>query len=132
MGGAILVLMAVRALGSALGNPVAEARQDIHRPGGPARAFATMVALTLTNPATILSFAALFASIGAGTGGPTGALLVVAGVFIGSVTWWAILTGVVAGLRARLTPGVVRALNVGSAVIIGAFGVAAMALGIAG
>ncbi len=132
MGGAILVLMAVRALGSALGNPVAEAQQDVHRPGGPARGFLTMVALTLTNPATILSFGALFASIGAGTGGPAGAMLVVTGVFIGSVTWWAILTGVVAGLRARLTPGVVRALNVGAALVIGAFGVAAMAIGIAG
>ena len=132
MGGAILVLMAVRALGSALGSPVAETQQDTPRPGGPARGFVTMVALTLTNPATILSFAALFASIGAGTGGPVGALLVVAGVFTGSVTWWAMLTGLVAGLRARLTQGVVRALNVGSALIIGTFGVAAMAIGIAG
>ena len=63
-----------------------------------------MVALTLTNPATILSFAALFASIGAGTGGAGGATAVVAGVFLGSVAWWAILTGVVARLRARMTP----------------------------
>jgi len=39
-----------------------------------------MVALTLTNPATILSFGALFASIGAGTGGPAGAMSVVLGV----------------------------------------------------
>ena len=57
---------------------------------------------------------------------------VVAGVFTGSVAWWAMLTGGVAGLRARLTPGVVRGLNVVSALVIGAFGVAAMALGVAG
>ena len=99
---------------------------------GPVTAFATMVGLTLTNPATILSFAALFASIGAGTGGPAGAFLVVAGVFAGSVAWWAILTGAVAGLRARLTPGIVRGFNVVSALAIGAFGIVAMALGIAG
>jgi putative LysE/RhtB family amino acid efflux pump len=91
-----------------------------------------MVALTLTNPTTILSFAALFASIGAGTGGASGAAAVVAGVFLGSVAWWAILTGAVAALRARVTPRVVRALNVVAAVAIGAFGVVAIALGVAG
>lgn len=91
-----------------------------------------MVGLALTNPATILSFAALFASIGVGTGGPAGAATILVGVFLGSVAWWAILTGLVAGLRARLTPRVVRGLNVASAVIIGGFGVVAIALGIAG
>jgi putative LysE/RhtB family amino acid efflux pump len=90
-----------------------------------------MVGLTLTNPATILSFAALFASIGAGTGGPAGAALVVAGVFTGSSAWWAVLTGIVARLRARLTTGIVRGLNTVSALVIGAFGIAAMAIGLA-
>ena len=74
-----------------------------------------MVGLTLTNPATILAFAALFASIGAGTGGASGAAAVVAGVFLGSVAWWALLTGLVAGLRARLTPRAIRWLNIVSA-----------------
>ena len=91
-----------------------------------------MVGLTLTNPATILAFAALFASIGAGTGGASGAVAVVAGVFLGSVAWWALLTGLVAGLRARLTPGVIRWLNIVSAVAIGAFGVIAIAIGLGG
>jgi putative LysE/RhtB family amino acid efflux pump len=89
-----------------------------------------MVGLTATNPATILSFAALFASIRAGTDGPGGATLVVLGVFTGSVGWWAILTGVTAGLRTRLTPPIIRGLNVGSALVIGAFGVAAIVFGI--
>lgn len=132
VGGAILVLLAVRSLGSALAVPALVAQQEVRRADRPVSAYATMVALTLTNPATILSFGALFASIGAGTGGPAGAVLVVAGVFLGSVAWWAILTGVVAGLRARLTPGVVRALNVGWALVIGAFGVVAITLGISG
>jgi putative LysE/RhtB family amino acid efflux pump len=56
----------------------------------------------------------------------------VAGVFAGSVAWWAILTSSIALLRARLTPRVVRWLNIVSAVVIGAFGVVAIALGIAG
>ncbi len=100
--------------------------------GGRGAAYASMVGLTLTNPATILSFAALFASIGSGTGGPAGAVLVVAGVFAGSIAWWAILTGAVAGLRTRLTPRVVRGFNVVSALAIGAFGIVAIALGLAG
>src|SRR5688572_4679029 len=95
--------------------PVPAARPEQGRLGGPLGVWGSMVALTATNPATILSFAALFASIGAGTGGPAGAATVVAGVFLGSVAWWALLTGIVAGLRARLTPRVVRALNIGSA-----------------
>lgn len=132
VGGAILLVMAVRAFRAALTGPAAEARSDGRRPNGLVTAFATMVGLTLTNPATILAFVALFASIGAGTGGPAGAALVVAGVFTGSVTWWVVLTGVVAGLRARLTPGIVRGLNLVSALVIAAFGVSAMALGIAG
>jgi threonine/homoserine/homoserine lactone efflux protein len=131
IGGMVLLLLAARSLRAALSGPPAEARTERRRLDGPAVAFATMVGLTLTNPATILSFAALFASIGAGTGGPAGAAMVVAGVFTGSVAWWVLLTGVVAGLRARLTPRVIRGLNIVSALVIGVFGVAAILLGLA-
>ena len=40
------------------------------------------------------------------------------------------LTGAVAALRARLTPRVVRWLNIASAALIGAFGVVAIAIGL--
>jgi len=156
VGGAVLVIMAARTLRVALTGSIAREPPDEggrsdpwaspdardppdagvssvpRRRDGPLAAFSTMVGLTLTNPATILSFAALFASIGAGTGGPGGALLVVAGVFAGSVAWWAMLTGAVTVFRARLTPGVVRGFNVVSALAIGAFGVVAIGLGLAG
>jgi threonine/homoserine/homoserine lactone efflux protein len=133
LGGVVLLLLAARAL-----RDVAEvdgpdaAWSDPAARGRPLVGWATMVGLTLANPATILSFAALFASIGAGTGGAGGAVAVVGGVFLGSVAWWALLTGVVAGLRARMTPRVVRGLNVASAAIIGAFGVVAIAIGLTG
>jgi threonine/homoserine/homoserine lactone efflux protein len=133
VGGAVLVVLAVRSLRSALRSTgEATARADPGRLRSPLAAWASMVALTATNPATILSFAALFASIGAGTGGPAGAMSVVLGVFTGSVAWWALLTGLIAGLRARLTPRVVRRLNIASAAVIGGFGVIAIVLGIAG
>jgi threonine/homoserine/homoserine lactone efflux protein len=72
------------------------------RPGLVA-AFASIFGLTMTNPMTILSFAGLFAGLGlTGTGGADAALLVL-GVFLGSATWWVILTAVVAILRTRVT-----------------------------
>jgi threonine/homoserine/homoserine lactone efflux protein len=133
LGGAALVVMAIRALRSTLASDAAPvARSDSTRLDRPTAAWASMVGLTLTNPATILSFGALFASIGAGTGGPAGAAAVVAGVFLGSVAWWAILTFAVSSLRARLTPRVVRGINVVAALVIGAFGVGAIVLGLAG
>ncbi len=130
IGGTALLILAARALRDARSGAPIAARTDTGRLGSPLGAWASMVGLTLTNPATILSFAALFASIGAGTGGPGGAAAVVAGVFLGSVAWWGILTGVVAGLRARLTPRAIRGLNIASAVIIGGFGIAAIVLGL--
>jgi threonine/homoserine/homoserine lactone efflux protein len=132
-GGAVLVVLAIRSFRSALRSADGvTARAESRRLDSPIAAWASMVALTATNPATILSFAALFASIGAGTGGPAGAMSVVLGVFAGSVAWWALLTGVIAGLRARLTPRVVRWLNILSALVIGGFGVVAIWLGIRG
>ena len=135
IGGTVLVVLAVRSLLAVVpveGSAPPAARPDRGRLDNPLAAWASMVALTATNPATILSFAALFASIGAGTGGGGGALAVVVGVFTGSVAWWALLTGVIAGLRARMTPRVVRWLNIVSAALIGGFGVVAIVIGIAG
>ena len=126
----MLVVLALRVLRAALrGTGETTAPPEGRRLDSPVTAWASMVGLTATNPATILSFAALFASIGAGTGGPAGAMAVVLGVFTGSIAWWALLTGLVAGLRARLTPRVVRRLNIVSAAVIGGFGVIAITLG---
>ncbi|MCF3935154.1 LysE family translocator [Acuticoccus sp. M5D2P5] len=59
--------------------------------------------LTITNPMTILSFAAIFAGLGLASGtGAGGAALVVSGVFAGSMLWWCVLSGGVALARHRL------------------------------
>jgi putative LysE/RhtB family amino acid efflux pump len=139
LGGMLLLVLATRALRDALG-PTPSGRDpqpDLVAPGAAGRrdargAWLTMVALTLTNPATILSFAALFASIGASAEGLAGATAVVAGVFTGSIAWWGLLTGVVAGMRTRLTSTVVRGLTMMSALIVAGFGAAAIAIGISG
>lgn len=69
-------------------------------PGRLGRDFATSIFLTLTNPPTIIMFAAVFTAL-APEGGlnPAGALLTVAGVLLGSFVWWCILVALVSGLR---------------------------------
>lgn len=59
--------------------------------------------LTVTNPMTILTFAALFAGLGlAADAGAANAALVVVGVFAGSLLWWLVLSGGVALAREKL------------------------------
>lgn len=56
--------------------------------------YASTVFLTITNPMTILSFAAVFAGLGlADTGGHGPAVWMVAGVILGSALWWFALSG---------------------------------------
>ena len=89
--------------------------------------YISTLALTLTNPATILTFAAIFAGLGlAGTAGHAGAALLVLGVFLGSALWWLILSGGVALLRARFTARAMRAVNLVSGLLL--LGFAALAL----
>ena len=89
-------------------------------------AYVSTLALTITNPATIISFAALAATLGVGiSGGYVRPTVFVIGVSLGSLTWWCVLAGLVAGVRARITPRVVFIINTTSGVAIIALGLAA-------
>ncbi len=90
--------------------------------------YASTFLLTLTNPLTILSFAAIFAGIGVGAGrnSPLMAFLVVCGVFLGSALWWCLLTGSISLLRARFTPHWLLWINRISGCIIALFGLLAL------
>jgi threonine/homoserine/homoserine lactone efflux protein len=93
---------------------------------GLAWAYVSTLGLTITNPATIISFAALAATLGAGlSGGYLRPALVVVGVLLGSVTWWCVLAALAAGLRARITPRVVRGISTVSGLAIVGLGLAA-------
>jgi len=91
--------------------------------------YASTFLLTITNPLTIISFAAVFAGLGLGSGYDDlgSALLLVAGVFTGSALWWLLLSGGVSLLRGRITENGLRWVNRVSGVIITVFGVIALA-----
>jgi threonine/homoserine/homoserine lactone efflux protein len=92
------------------------------------RAYVSTLFLTLTNPLTILSFAAIFAGLGLANqqGNLTGSVLTVLGVFLGSTTWWVFLSGITSLVRGRLTLSAFRWVNRLSGVVIFGFGVAAI------
>jgi putative LysE/RhtB family amino acid efflux pump len=76
----------------------------------PCKAFLTALAGTASNPATIFSWAAIFAAASsAGTGrGSAAAVVLVLGVTAGSLTWGIVLALTVAGLRRRFGQGIMR------------------------
>jgi predicted secreted hydrolase/threonine/homoserine/homoserine lactone efflux protein len=87
--------------------------------------YASTLLLTLTNPLTILSFAAIFAGLGltAQAGSANQGLILVLGVFTGSATWWFVLSTLANVLRVRmLKPQGMRWINRISGVVIAGFG----------
>jgi threonine/homoserine/homoserine lactone efflux protein len=121
VGGLFLLWLAWRLLRSVPGAPASASRG-----GGLVGAYLTTLGLTLTNPMTILSFAALFVGLGVTAGDVAGAANLTIGVFIGSVTWWVVLIAIVGALRSRVTPTWLRRINVASGLLIGAFGIVAL------
>jgi threonine/homoserine/homoserine lactone efflux protein len=123
-GGIALVVLGLRTV---VDRPApAEAAPSTDR-SGLGWAYLSTLGLTITNPATILSFAALVATLGIGlSGGYLRPSLLVLGVFVGSATWWGVLAGLVAGLRTRVTPKLVRGISTLSGLAIVALGVLAI------
>jgi threonine/homoserine/homoserine lactone efflux protein len=124
IGGVVLVLLGVRIL--------MERRQRMEAapavtPRSLAWAYASTLGLTITNPATIISFAALAATLGLGTGGSlVRPALVVLGVLLGSAAWWIILVIGASLLRARMTPAVVGWISTVSGLAIAVLGILAV------
>lgn len=124
IGGLFLCYLGVRTFMTAPAHQPASARGK-----GLLGAYASTLVLTLTNPTTILSFAAVFSGLGLAntTSDYSLALLLVAGVFLGSALWWFVLSGGVSLLRARMTVGWLRWVNRLSGTIIAGFGLLALA-----
>lgn len=84
--------------------------------------------LTLTNPMTILSFAAVFAGFGlAGTtGSALSAGVLILGVYLGSAVWWLFLVGLFSLYRKRFQDQQLVWVNRISGTIITASGILAL------
>src|SRR5215213_809959 len=122
IGGLFLLWLAWRTVRSVPGS----AATATPRRGGLAGAYLSTLGLTLTNPMTILSFAALFVGLGVTGGDAAGATAVTLGVFLGSASWWVVLVAVVGVFRSRITPAGLRRVNIASGLLIGAFAVVAL------
>jgi threonine/homoserine/homoserine lactone efflux protein len=124
VGGLFLLYLGIRTL---FAKPASQSAQA--RGSGRLGAYASTFALTLANPMTILSFLGMFSAIlPAETALSTSASLsIVAGVFLGSATWWLTLSGLVGLLRERFTPAWMRWVNRISGLLIAGFSVKILA-----
>jgi len=129
VGGALLVWFGVHTILSPVAGKVEDG--DKAEPGASTlvRAMVSTFVLTITNPATLIAFASMFASFRALVGGANSyvdAGFVVAGVVGGSAGWWLCLTSVIGICHTRITDRTVRIINRGSGVLVALFGLAVL------
>lgn len=117
-GAALLLLLAWRTVRT----PLASTRASSGTAGVWA-AFGSTVLLTVTNPATIVSFIAVFGALAAGVGGSVSPVVMIVGVFLGSATWWLFLATLVAKTRHRFDDRWRRRIAIGSAAVLAVFAV---------
>ena len=103
----------------------------VHERAAPARdardllgLFGGTFVLTLSNPATILSFVAVFGALAGGLARSPSPALMVLGVALGSAAWWLLLTTLVARVRGHFTATWRRRVNRGSALLLAGFALA--------
>ncbi len=123
-GGGFLIYLGIKLL---LTQPK---KKQINQPDkSPWHACVTTFFLTLTNPATILSFIAIFAGLGLGTTQTNylAATFLVLGITFGSACWWLMLSsGVAFILHRKLGLKFLREINLFSGVVLLGFGVFAL------
>jgi threonine/homoserine/homoserine lactone efflux protein len=115
LGGIVIVWLGIRI---AMSRPAGPA-SDGERPGL-VGAFASIYALTMTNPLTIVLYAGIFAGIGLGAGGSfVDAAVLTLAVWAGSTLWWVVLCSFVAWFRGRVSSAVLLWVNrVSGAVLV--------------
>jgi threonine/homoserine/homoserine lactone efflux protein len=115
-GGAFLLWLAWRIWRA----PVAKQAAEVRGGSDLLRCFAGTFVLTLSNPATILSFVAVFGAL-AGRMAVNSPWVMIAGVLLGSGLWWLLLSTVVGRLRERFDAHWRRRVNLASAVVLAGF-----------
>ncbi len=119
IGGLYLLYLGIKAFRS-----VPESRKNSTKSSGWISAYLSTCVLTLTNPMTIFSFAAIFAGFGIGNANQSylSSSLLVVGVIIGSAIWWLLLSSAAGVLRHKFTTHYLRWVNRISGLVIMGFG----------
>jgi threonine/homoserine/homoserine lactone efflux protein len=116
-GGLFLIYLGVRTITAGGSDPAA------NRPRGALAGYSSTLLLTLANPMTIMSFAAVFAGLSfADAANYSAAAVLVGGVFAGSALWWLLLSAIVARARRHVSAAMMRTINRVCGAIIAAFG----------
>jgi threonine/homoserine/homoserine lactone efflux protein len=129
VGGALLVWFGVHTVLSPVAGKVEDGDKNDTGASNLVRAMVSSFVLTITNPATLIAFASMFASFHALVGGANSyvdAGFVVAGVVGGSAGWWLCLTSVIGIFHTRITDRTVRIINRGSGMLVAIFGLAVL------
>lgn len=123
-GGVVLIALGVISLRTGLALK-REALEAPDRLTGGRRPYLLGLGVTISNPSTIAGWLAISGGLLAnadidGTGAEDigEAALALAGVFVGSATWFAILAGLIAALHGRVGPPVLRGAAVVAAVLL--------------
>lgn len=124
LGGIFLLYLGARTFIAKPAENAAQATQTTGR----LSAYASTFGLTLTNPATIISFTMVFAGLRLAETGRShlAAFALVAGVFLGSAAWWLTLTGAIGLFRERFTARWMSWVNRLAGIVIVAFGAVAL------
>jgi len=124
-GGILLFLMGLAILrpqpGAGAGDSPGTARLSAaHLP----RVFLSTFVIAVLNPATIAACLGIFTSFAVDlhTAGTGQAFLLVLGVFLGSATWWLILSTAASAFGRRLNGGGLRFIDLSAGTLIAAFG----------
>jgi threonine/homoserine/homoserine lactone efflux protein len=124
IGGIFLCYLGLKTI---LEKPTTEAETSTQIAG----AFASTFFLTITNPMTILSFSAIFAGFEIAIANDySEAMILVLGVFLGSASWWLVLTSGVSLFRDKLSKNTIQIVNQISGTIILVFGLIALGKGL--
>ncbi len=91
---------------------------ETREPAGSRRTYATVLALTLLNPATIIYFASLAIGLPALSSEPGARALFVVAAALASLSWQWLLAGAASALHGRVPPRLGLATGVASAAII--------------
>jgi len=125
IGGAVMILLGVKIFNT---NPIKQIRRHRKKKNKLIEDYLSVLILTLSNPLAIFLFVAAFASIGLVTSKDSSlkSWMIIFGVFLGAMLWWATLTFFVDLFRKKFRLKQLWWINKIAGVLVVVFGVVAM------